>query len=192
MARTNMSVDQKVFDEFSAEAQSQNKTLFAFTNEWLSVISELSKDGWTPSKIHGIGHSISLLKEMDVITLPSDFVDELIARMYRTDKQGLLNMFRDMGSSLVGLLKIATPDIDGLSELAKEFIMLLPVKQFKVVKQDNDSIEVDIVGAGRKKESAECTFEFLEAILNGYDYSVSKHEIGVGMLRVWAYKTGAF
>lgn len=187
-----MSVDQKVFEEFSAQAQRENKTLFAFTNEWLSVVSELSKDGWTPSKIHGIGHSISLLKEMDVITLPSDFVDELIAREYKTDKQGLLNMFQEMGSSLVGLLKIATPDIDGLSELAKEFIMLLPVKQFKVVKQDNDSIEVDIVGAGRKRESAECTFEFLEAVLNGYGYSISKHEIAVGMLRVWAYKANNF
>lgn len=97
-----------------------------------------------------------------------------------------------MGSSLVGLLKIATPDIDGLSELAKEFIMLLPVKQFKVVKQETESFELDIVGAGRKRESAECTFEFLEAILNGYGYSISKHEIGVGMLRVWAHKTNNF
>lgn len=187
-----MSIDQKVFEDFSAEAQSQNKTLFAFTNEWLSVVSDLSRDGWTPTKIHGIGHTISLLKEMDVITLPSDFVDELIAREYNADKESLLKMFRDMGSSLVGLLKIATPDIDGLTELAKEFIILLPVKQLKVLKQEDDSVEVDIVGAGRKKESAECTFQFLEAILNGYGYSVSKHEIGVGMLRVWAYKGSNF
>lgn len=192
MARTNISVDQTVFDEFSSQAQTQNKTLFAFANEWLSIDAKLSKDGWLPSKIEGIAHSISLLKEMDVITLPSDFVDELIARQYKADKDGLLQMFREMGSGLVGLLKIATPDLDGLSELAKEFMVLLPVKQFKVIKDDAKNIEVDIVGAGRKKESAECTFQFLEAILDGYGYSVSKHETGVGLLRIWAYKRNSY
>ena len=156
------------------------------------MAAELSNEGWSSSDFRAMCDSFSLMKKMDVITLPSDFVDELIARQYKADKEGLLQMFREMGSSLVGLLKIAAPDLDGLSELAKEFMILLPVKQFKVLKDETNSIEVDIVGAGRKRESAECTFKFLEAILDGYSYSVSKYETGVGMLRIWAYKRDAY
>lgn len=187
MARVNVSVDQTVFDKVTSEVQREERTLFAFTNEWLSLAAELSVDGWSASKIRGLCGSISLLKEMDVITLPSDFVDELISREYKTDKEGLLEMFRNMGNNLVGLLKIATPDLDSLSVVARNFLMLLPVKQFEIRKGRDNSLEVDIVGVGRKIESAECTFEFMEAILNGYGYSVSKHESGVGMLRMWAY-----
>ena len=48
MARTNISVDQNVFDAFSAEAARQNKTLFAFANESLSVITKVAEEGGAP------------------------------------------------------------------------------------------------------------------------------------------------
>jgi hypothetical protein len=190
MARTNLSVDQAVFEEFSAQAERQNKTLFAFANESLSAIARIAAEGGNPADLYSLWSSVSLLKQIDVITLPSDFVDVLIARMYKTDKASLLKTFGDLGSSLVGLLKIAAKDLNELSKLAKDFTILLPVKQFKILSDVNNDIEVDIVGAGRIIESTECTFEFLQAILNGYSYSVSKRDIGVGTLRIWAHKRG--
>lgn len=189
MARTNISVEKAVFDEFSAQAERQNKTLFAYANESLATMAKVAAEGGTPSDIFRLWRSVTLLKQMDVITFPSDFIDELIAKQYAMDKAGLLRMFRDLGSKLVGVLKIAASNLQELSELAKDFAALLPVKQFKILEQDNGgSVEIGIVGAGRKIESTECTLEFLKSVLNGYGYNITKHEINVGTLRMWAAK----
>ncbi|MDG6904983.1 MAG: hypothetical protein JRN20_04265 [Nitrososphaerota archaeon] len=187
MARTNISVDSTVFDQFSKEAERHNKTLFAFANETLSAVSKISSEGGSPSQLYPVWRSLSILRQIDVITLPSDFVDDLIEKIYLSSKETALRMFRDLGSSVVGLLRIAADDLDGLASLAKDFALIIPVKQFKVNKEGGEGdVEIDVVGAGRKVSSTECTFAFLKAILNGYGYSVTMQEIGVGTLRIWA------
>lgn len=191
MARTNISVDQRVFEEFAAQAERQNKTLFAFANESLLAISNISAEGGTPTDLFKLWRSVSLLKQIDVITLPSDFIDQLIAKLYEENKAVLLKMFEDLGSELVGVLKIAANDIDQLEELAKNFVLLLPIKQLKVSKVDATTIEVAIVGAGRRIESTECSLEFLKSILNGYGYTPTKSEINIGTIRLWASKRGS-
>ena len=191
MARTNISVDQHVFEEFSSQAQQQNKTLFAFANESMTAISKICAEGGSPSELYSLWRSFSILKQIDVITLPSEFVDELITKLYTADKDTLLRMFQNLGASLVGLLKIAAEDLDKLSVIAKDFTSVIPLKQLKISKREENSVEVDIVGAGRRAESTECTFAFLKPILNGYGYSITKHEIGIGTIRIWAVKRGS-
>jgi len=187
VARTNISVDQGVFDEFHSEAKRRDKTLFAFANESLSAIAKISGEGGDPAELYRFWRSVALLKQADVITLPSDFVDELIAKQYASDKESLLKMFSDMGSNLVGVLKIAARDLDQLADLARDFTALLPIKQFKLSRSpDDDVVEIGIVGAGRRMESTECSFVFLQSILNGYGYRVTKHEMNVGTIRVVA------
>ena len=192
MARTNISVDSAVFQEFSSEAERQSKTLFAFANESLSAISKISAEGGNSADLYKLWRSISLLKQIDVITLPSDFIDELISKIYTIDKPGILKMFRDLGSELVGVLKIAADNLEELGQLGKDFTALLPVKQFKIDRLDESTVEIGIVGAGRRIESTECTSEFLKSILNGYGYSVTKNEINVGTIRLWASKRATF
>ena len=186
MARTNISVDEKVFDEFSDEAERQNKTLFAFANESLSVMAKLSAEGGTPAEVYGLWTAISLLKQVDVITLPSDFVDELIAKLYASSKEETLKMFGELGSKLVGVLKIAAADLNDLAKLEKDLGGLLPIKQLTI--RENPSkgmLEIDVVGAGRRIESTECAREFLTAIVRGYGYAVGKQETNVGTIRLW-------
>ena len=181
MTRTNISVDQAVFDEFSSEAKRANKTLFAFANEALSTVAKVSSEGGDPAELYGLWRTITVLKQVDV--------DELIGKEYADDKEGLLKMFSDLGSRLVGVLKIAAADIDQLALLGKDFALLLPLKQFKVTRgKDADSIEISIVGAGRRIESTECSFVFLQSILNGYGYTVTRHEINTGTIVAWASK----
>ncbi len=124
MARTNISVDQQVFEEFSSQADQQNKTLFAFANETLTAISKICAEGGSPAELYSLWRSFSILKQIDVITLPSDFVDELVAKLYALDKTSLLKMFQNLGASLVGLLKIAAEDLDKPSKIAKDFTMV--------------------------------------------------------------------
>ena len=192
MARTNISIDEGVFEVLSSEAKRTNKTLFAFANEALSVVSKISSEGGDPQGLYGLWTAITVLKQVDVITLPSDFVDDLVAKEYASDKQGTLKMFSDLGSSLVGVLKIAAADIDQLAELGQDFALLLPLKRLKVGKgkDGGNQIEISIVGAGRRIESTECSFAFLQAILNGYGYTVTEHEINTGTIIASASKRG--
>lgn len=191
MARTNISVDQNVFEGFSAEADRQNKTLFAFANETLSVMSKVSSEGGSPNEVYGLWRSINLLKQVDVITLPSDFVDELISKLYRSDKDETLKMFGDLGTKLVGVLKIAASDLKELSSLERDLGGLLPIKQLAIKEGSGKGVlEIDVVGAGRRIESTECAREFLIAIVRGYGYSISKQETNVGTIRLWATPRG--
>ncbi len=190
MKRTNMSVDHNVFEEFSSQAEKRHRKLFTYTNDWLSTASKIAAEGGDPDAVYAIWQSISLLKKVDVITLPSDFVDEIIAKQYAVDKKALLIMFRELGSQISGILKFAAKDLHELEKLATDFIALLPIKQFKVLVPDEPDgrVEIDVVGAGRRIESTQCTLEFLTAILNGYGYDVTKHEMNVGTISIWAFK----
>lgn len=186
MARTNISVDQKVFDEFSAQAERQNKTLFAFANESLSTAAKISAEGGSPAGLYGIWRSTTILKQIDVITLPSDFVDDVIARLWASDKEKTLKMFADLGGRLVGVLKIAAADLYELSRLEQDLAGLLPIKQLAIREQTKGTLEINVVGAGRRIESTQCAREFLIAIVRGYGYSVTKQEVNVGTIRLWA------
>ena len=185
MARTNISIDQKVFDEFSAQAERQNKTLFAFANESLATMTKVASEGGTPTELYGVWRSTNILKQIDVITLPSDFVDEVIARLWADGGEETLKMFSELGKKLVGVLKIAAPDIKELSKLEQDLGGLLPIKQLSINETGAGGYEINVVGAGRRIESTECAREFLIAIVRGYGFSVAKQETGFGTIRLW-------
>jgi hypothetical protein len=189
MPRTNISIDDGVFEELSAESKRTNKTMYAFANEALSVVTKVSSEGGDPASLYQLWRATTILKQVDVITFPSEFVDDLVAKDYAADRQGTLKMFGDLGANLVGILKIAAPDIDQLSQLGQDFALLLPLKRLSIIKgKDADSIDISIIGAGRRIESTECSFAFLQAILNGYGYTITKHEINTGTIMASASK----
>ncbi len=191
MARTSMYVDDAVFDEVSLQAHKQGRTLYAFMNETLSVMTKICEGGGNPSELLEMWRLTSTLKMLEVITLPSDFVDDMIVELYHTDKEALLRRAAELGSRLVEPLQIIAGDIDRLSELAQDLKLILPIKEVKMVKDaDTGSIEISVLGAGRRFESTECCSAFLNAILRGYGYSVARQEIGLGTIRMWGQKDG--
>jgi hypothetical protein len=187
MDRVNICVDQDTFRDISYVAKSESKTLFAFANEWMSVVAKISTEGWSPSKLQGLCRSISLMKEMDVITLPSDFVDVLIAKQYASDKEELFKIVRNLGNEVASVVKMVALDLPQLGNLADEFLALLPLKRFNLsIDENGTTAKIVVVGAGRRKESTECALELLSSILNSYGYSITRSEVAVGTLRVWA------
>jgi hypothetical protein len=188
LPRANVSVDKTIFDHFAAQAALEGKTLYALTNEWLDAAVKISAEGGNSRDVSRVWRSTAALRQVDVIVLPSDFVDEMIAKLYATDRAGLMAAFSALGTNLVGIFKIATHDIDGLSDLAKDFTIFIPIKRFEINKNDGNSVEVSIVGAGKKIESTECSFEFIKALLRGYGYDVTSNELSVGTIRLKATK----
>ena len=192
MARTNLSVDGTIYEEFSLQARRQNKTLFAFTNETLGAICKICNEGGSVSDVYPLWHASSVLRQIEVMTLPSDFLEELIAAQYAVNKEKLLKMFWDLGLGLVGLLKIAAGDLETLSTMTKEFMLLLPIKNFKIGNNKDCQVEVGIEGAGKRIYRADCRAEFVKAVLNGYGYETLKQELGTGTIRLWARKRGVY
>ncbi len=190
MARTNISVDQNVFDAFSAEAARQNKTLFAFANESLTVVTKVATEGGTPSELYGMWRSVTLLKQFDVITLPADFVDDVTAELYASHKEATLKRFSEIGSRFVSVLKIFAPELSDLTTVEKDFRGLLPIKNLAIKEQGKGILEIDVVGAGRRIESTECAREFLIAIARGYGYTVTRQETNIGTIRLWVTSRG--
>jgi hypothetical protein len=186
MVRTNLSIDKAVFEEFAAEADRRKMTLFAFANESLAAISKISREGGSPDEFYKIWRVLSILRQVDVITLPSDFVEDLIEVQYKADRNGTKSRFRNLGTSLVGLLKMAAEDIDELTPLAKDFGFFIPIKHFAIARLKSGLLEVTVVGAGKALETTECSAEFLRSIVEGYGYSVTKEELHPGTIRFLA------
>jgi hypothetical protein len=192
MGRKSISIDHAVYEEFAFQASKQNKTLFSFANEALSLISQTSAEGGTPDKLKSTWRITSILKEMDVITLPGDFVDGLVAKIYEYDKDFLLKAFRDLGNRIVPLLKTIAEELSDLSDVAKEFASILPVKELNLVRKPDESVEILVVGAGRIVEATTCMAEFIRGVLDGYQYSVMKQEMSLGIIRITAFRRGAW
>ncbi len=150
----------------------------------------MSNDGWSASELDKLAHSVSLMKELDMVTLPSDFVDELIAKQYELNKNELLKMFTDLGTRVAGVTRFMAEDLKGLANLANQYIELLPLKRLSVtVDQSGDNAEIVIVGAGRRIESTECGLAFLSSLLQSYGYAVSTKDVNVGTIRVLVSKS---
>ena len=189
MVRTNLSVDKAVFEEFAAEADRRKMTLFAFANESLSAITKISEEGGDPDQFYKVWRVLSILRQVDVITLPTDFVEDLIDKQYETDSASTKAKFRELGTSLVGLLKMAAEDIQDLSPLAKDFGFFIPIKHFSLSTVKDGQIQMDVVGAGKGIETTECSAEFLKAILSGYGYVIKKEELHPRTIRLLAEKS---
>jgi hypothetical protein len=190
MARTNLSIDRQVFEEFAAEADRRNMTLFAFANESLAAITKISREGGNPEEFYKIWRVLAILRQVDVITLPTDFVEDLIEAQYQADAKGIKEKFRVLGSSLVGLLKMAAENIEDISPLAKDFGFFIPIKHFGLTKLKTGYLELDIVGAGKAIETTECSAEFMRAIVAGYGCAVVKEELHPGTIRMLIERTG--
>lgn len=189
--RTSMYVEDSVFDEVSLQARKQGRTLYAFMNEALSVMTKICADGGDPSELLEMWRLTSTLKLLEVVTLPSDFVDDLIVELYHFDKASLLRRAGELGSRLVEPLQIIAGDVDRLSQLAQDLKMILPIKELRMVTDaEKGTIELSILGAGRRFESTECCGAFLDGLLGGYGYSVVKQEVGLGTIRIWGQKEG--
>ena len=188
MARTNLSIDKAVFEEFAAEADRRKMTLFAFANEALSAITRISREGGDPEEFYKIWRVLSILRQVDVITLPSDFVEYLIEKQYRADTPGTKAKFRELGASLVGLLKMAADDVEDLTPLAKDFGFFIPIKHFVLATVKEGTVQLDVVGAGKGVETTQCSSEFLKAIVIGYGYIIKKEELHPGTIRLVAEK----
>jgi hypothetical protein len=184
--RVSISVDRDVGEGFALQAGHAGNTLYAFANQWLATASKISAEGGTAHRTIDEWKVCSVFRDVEVIPLPADFVEEMVEGLCYADREKALRTFKALGENLVSLMKIYAPDIDQLAALAKGFAGIAPLKRLDIERVDGDSIVLSAIGAGRKFEVTECAFEFVKSILNGYGYAVTAFELGVGTIKVEA------
>ncbi len=188
MVRANLAIDKEVFEEFADEADRRKMTLFAFANVSVSTITKVSREGGNPDELYRLWRIASILRQVEVVTVPSELFERLIKRFYRSDSAFLHERFRELGSSLVGLLKMAAEDVEDLEPLAKDLSLFVPIKHFSITSVKDGLLQVDVVGTGKGHETTECAAEFLKAIVVGYGYLIISEELHTGTIRLIAQK----
>jgi hypothetical protein len=188
--RVSISVERAVGEEFSNQAGRSGSSLYDFANQWLAAASMISTHGGTAGNTEEQWKVWSVFKDVEVIPLPADFVEQVVEGLCKTDEENALKTFRALGASLSSLLKIYAPNIDQLVDLAKGFAVMAPLKRFDIERIDGGAMVISIVGAGRKYEVTECAFEVLKALLAGYGYTVIAYELGAGTIRLEAEPQG--
>jgi hypothetical protein len=186
----SISVDRSTGEEFCTQAENVGRLLSVFANEWLTTASRISAEGGTADRALDGWRVSNFFRDLEVIPLPAEFVEEFVEGLCQSDRDSALKTFSDLGTKLVSLLKVYAPDVDALADLARGFAGMAPLKKLVIERPDGNSVAVYIVGAGRKFEVTECAFEFLRSILSGYGYVVTSHDLGVGVIRVEARRRG--
>ncbi|MBI2183874.1 MAG: hypothetical protein HYU39_02825 [Thaumarchaeota archaeon] len=160
-------------------------TLYAMANVCLEAVLNVLEQGSSVEELAMVLNTHRILRQVDAIILPADLVDHLISRLMFFEKQPTLEQFRQLGFTLANLLRIRSPKLTELSDVATDFLVMVPLKRIEI-KEAEGGVEVNVVGAGRRMESTECTLSLLEGLLAGYGYRVLEKNVTVGVIRLKA------
>ncbi|MDG6929270.1 MAG: hypothetical protein JRN39_00655 [Nitrososphaerota archaeon] len=190
MVRTNVAIDESIAYILSDEAGRQNKTLYAFTNELLSTVLKITKEGGGTGEIYASWRFMHMLREIDSVPLPGDLLEKLINKLFDNEKEWLLKAWYEEGAKLGTYLQLYQPKFEELADLAREVKALLPMKKVEVIRglDTGDSIEFSIkaIGAGLSPASTNCAERFVHGILSAYSMKIGSSRASEGIIEIKA------
>jgi hypothetical protein len=189
LARTNIAVDEQTADLIADEANKENKSLYALTNESLAAVLKVCKYGGTPRELYPSWRWGRILKDTDAIPLPGDLMEALIKKVYATEKDWLLKEWFEEGRRIGAYLHMYAEDFKELVSRVDELQGFLPVKRVEFERKEEDwkaKVVVRVIGAGFSHESTSCTEQFLLGILSAYQYKITDSRISGGLIEVKA------
>jgi hypothetical protein len=187
MPRTNIAVDERVADDLSDEANAENKSLYALTNEALTSVLRVCKFGGNPSEIYSAWRFVRILKDLDAIPLPGDLMESLISRVYLNDKDWLLSQWFEQGKRVGSYLHMFAEDFKTLVVRIEELKGLLPFKRIEFERTEAGgtiSVAIRVLGTGLTPESTACTEQFLRGILSNYPYKITWAKSSAGFIEI--------
>jgi hypothetical protein len=189
MGRTNVAVDESVAYVLADEAERENKTLYAFTNELLRSSLRVCKEGGSVSEIYPSWRFLKMVKDLDSVPLPGDLLEKMLARLYSADQKWLLQTWFEQGERLGTYLRMFQPDFEMLSKMIREMQFLLPVKKVEIGSVEAEGEKrfvVGAVGAGLSPESTSCAEQLIRGILSAYSMKVLSSHIAEGIIEISA------
>jgi hypothetical protein len=186
MARTNISIDQEVAASLSDEAERENKTMYALSNESLKAILDICKNGGRPEDVYTSWMFTRILKDLDTVPTPGDLVEKLLGKLYEVDKDWLLRAWFEEGQKIGAYLRLSSPRMQDLSAEARDVskLGLLPVKRLEMEEAGDNEFILRVVGAGLSEESTSCADQLFKGIVSAYSLHIVSSEMSEGIIEL--------
>lgn len=183
MVRASLAVDAEIADSLSKLAEAKHMTLYSLTNQILQTFVEMMNENIEPQDVKALFRAHVLLRDLDAVVLPSEFMDMLIADLYAVNKEKLLERFRQLGRDVGKVLKVYAASVEELFELAKTVGQFFPLKRLEVRPKQMKQYEIALLGVGSRPESTQCVYESVKAILHEYGYRTRNETVGKGIIK---------
>lgn len=184
MYRSTLSVNGEIAKELLALARERNMTLFSLTNQILETAIILMRMGVDFQGLRNLAGVMKILKDLDAVTIPSDFLDKLIGELYKANQKELLSSFKQLGMELAEYFKLEAMDIEKLVSMAQTLSTFFPLKRVGLKRINSKSYELSAVGVGGRIESTTCVYFFIEGVLERYGFEIQDKTIGRGLIIV--------
>jgi len=184
MYRSTLSVNGELAKELLVLARERNMTLFSLTNQILETAILLMRSGVEFQDFKNLVSVLKILRDVDAVVIPSDFLDKLIADLYKSNQKEVQGAFKQLGMDLAEYLKLEAPDIMKLISLAQTLSRLFPLKRVNLKRLNDSTYELSAVGVGGRLESTTCVYHFVEGVLERYGYAVRDKTISRSLITV--------
>ena len=101
MTKQDVYVEADTAQSLAAQASTEGKTLFAFTNEILDMVLRVLREGGSPNEIFVAWKTARLSREVDGASfVPRPLIWKMVERIYRIDPEWMLAEWLDTGQRL--------------------------------------------------------------------------------------------
>lgn len=184
MARMSLAVESTLGEELSQLAKKKNMTVYALTNEIIEAGLEVINEGVELDFLKDLWKTYRILKDFDAILLPSEFMDNLLSRLYEKDRDFLLNSFYRLGRDVGRYLRILADKPEQLFELGHKLLRFYPLKTVNIKNIGPSLYEVNAFGVGGTIESTQCVFELAKGIFEEFRLKIIDSEVSKGLIRL--------
>ncbi|MEM1936581.1 MAG: hypothetical protein QXX49_00685 [Candidatus Caldarchaeum sp.] len=184
MVRASLAVDAEIAEALSRVAEEKHMTLYSLTNQLLKMSVDLLRENFEIQDIKNLIKAYWVLRDVDAVVLPSDFMDSIIADLYSKDRESLLKKFKQLGQDVGKYLKVYAETVDGLLQLAGIVSKFFPLKKLDVKYTSKGVYEVALIGVGGRIESTQCVFEAMKGVLEEYGLKILDHSLAKGLIKV--------
>lgn len=178
-----MAVDADLAEALSKLAEEKHMTLYSLTNQILKTSLELIRENLEIQDLKNLLTAYFILRDLDAVVLPSDFMDSVIAELYARDKELVLKKFRQLGRDVAKYLKVHTENFEELLQLARSVGRFFPLKKLEARYTSGKQYELVLVGAGSRIESTQCVYEAMKGILEEYNVRILEDEVAKGLIK---------
>ena len=183
MVRSSLAVDAELAEMLSKLAEEKHMTLYSLTNQILKTSLELISEGLEIQDLKKLLTTYMLLRDLDAVVLPSDFMDSLIAELYSRDREFIVKRFKQLGRDVAKYLKVHSENFEDLLQLARTVGKFFPLKKLEARYITGKQYELVLVGVGGRIESTHCVYEAIKGILEEYNVKIIEEEITKGLIK---------
>ncbi|QKR00410.1 hypothetical protein GWK48_08525 [Metallosphaera tengchongensis] len=172
MGRVNIAADSELIKELEKEAKSRGYTIFSLTNLALRAMLEMIRMGEDSTKLQELVELHKIFKDLDVVPITSWYIESLAKLAYEKDQKAFQTVCEGAGLQVASYLKSRASTLEELIVVYENVKSVLPIKDLKVKKIEDDEFEVRLTGTGFSLESTFCASMVFKKVLESYGFTV--------------------